>query len=54
MTPETVRAFWRREISRAAAGNGTPDSPSNYAALSRFRRVVGYVLVAVEQENASG
>jgi hypothetical protein len=40
--------------SRVATSNGTPDSPSDYAVLSRLRRVVGYVLVVLEQENASG
>jgi len=45
LVPETVRAFWRRDISRAAAGNETPDSPSEYATLSRLCHVVDYVLV---------
>ena len=44
-------AFWRREIFRAAVGDGTPDSPSDYATLFHLGRVVG--LVVLEQENAA-
>jgi len=52
LAQETVRAIWRREISRAAVGDGTPDSPSDYATLFHLGRVVG--LVVLEQENAAG